>query len=139
MIHLKHEHQEFVTSYKHPAGDRVHPSPESPRGAFVATVKENRHLCTDHFRLILSLRGFPKNSPGQVHPTSIAAILTAGDDTATESGRTYQVSTGQSPILARRPPQTPRSRLCRAHGAIFAAPFPLPTAGHGPMDTPKST
>ncbi|HEY4328533.1 MAG TPA: dihydroorotate dehydrogenase electron transfer subunit [Phycisphaerae bacterium] len=51
--------------YQHPAGERVRPLAGSPRGAFVATVKENRHLCTDHFRLILSLRGFPRNVPGQ--------------------------------------------------------------------------
>ncbi|HVT81398.1 MAG TPA: dihydroorotate dehydrogenase electron transfer subunit [Phycisphaerae bacterium] len=45
--------------------DRVKPLPGSPRGSFAATVRENRHLCTDHYRLILSLERFPASSPGQ--------------------------------------------------------------------------
>ncbi len=45
--------------------DRIRPAPESPRGSFAATVHENRHLCTDHFRLILSLPRFPASHPGQ--------------------------------------------------------------------------
>jgi len=47
------------------AGERIRPTAGSPRGAFVATVKENRRLCTDHFRLILHLPRFPQSVPGQ--------------------------------------------------------------------------
>ncbi len=43
------------------------PTPPSarPRGTFLATVKENRRLCTDHYRLVLSLSRFPASVPGQ--------------------------------------------------------------------------
>jgi dihydroorotate dehydrogenase electron transfer subunit len=45
--------------------ERLKPSRESPRGAFVATVKENRALCTAHYRLTLALPHFPPSAPGQ--------------------------------------------------------------------------
>ncbi len=41
------------------------PTPRT-RGTFTATVKENRRLCTDHYRLILSLHRFPRSAPRQV-------------------------------------------------------------------------
>jgi dihydroorotate dehydrogenase electron transfer subunit len=45
--------------------DRVQPLPESPRGSHVATVKENKRLCTDHYRLTLSLPKFHPSDAGQ--------------------------------------------------------------------------
>ncbi len=40
--------------------------PEDPnRGMFVATVNENRRLCTDHYLIVMSLYGFPQSDPGQ--------------------------------------------------------------------------
>ena len=41
--------------------------PEVPktRGTYVATVNENRRVCTDHYLLTLSLYGFPMSNPGQ--------------------------------------------------------------------------
>ncbi len=45
--------------------DRLHPSAASPRGAHVATVAENRWLCTDHYRLILNVPRFRASVPGQ--------------------------------------------------------------------------
>ena len=47
------------------SAERIRPADDSPRGAFGAVVKENRKLCTDHFRLILSLGHFPASVPGQ--------------------------------------------------------------------------
>ncbi len=47
------------------ADPRVKPTPASPRGRFIATVKENIRLCTDHYRLVLSLPRFPRSIPGQ--------------------------------------------------------------------------
>jgi dihydroorotate dehydrogenase electron transfer subunit len=54
-----------MTTHSYGPADRIHPSPDSPRGSFAATVLENRRLCTDHFRLILSLPRFPASQPGQ--------------------------------------------------------------------------
>ena len=48
-----------------PAHDRLRPSPTSPRGPFVGTVKENRCICTDHYRLVMHLPYFPPSVPGQ--------------------------------------------------------------------------
>jgi dihydroorotate dehydrogenase electron transfer subunit len=45
--------------------DRIRPTLESPRGSYVAIVKQNRRLCTDHYRLVLSLPHFPPSVPGQ--------------------------------------------------------------------------
>ncbi len=45
--------------------ERIAPGAQSPRGAYAATVKENRRLCTDHFRLVLHLPRFPASVPGQ--------------------------------------------------------------------------
>ncbi len=45
--------------------DRIMPMAASPRGSFEFTVKENRKLCTDHFRLILSTPHFRPSVPGQ--------------------------------------------------------------------------
>src|SRR5262245_56187711 len=47
------------------AGNRLCPSTESPRGSYVAMVKENRRICTDHYRLVLHLPSFPRSAPGQ--------------------------------------------------------------------------
>jgi dihydroorotate dehydrogenase electron transfer subunit len=41
------------------------PTPARTRGTYIATVKENRRLCTDHYLLVLSLHRFPRSSPGQ--------------------------------------------------------------------------
>lgn len=35
------------------------------RGIFLATVRANKPLCRDHFRLVLHLPGFPPTAPGQ--------------------------------------------------------------------------
>ncbi len=45
--------------------NRIRPGANSPRGRFVATVKENIRICTDHYRLVLSLPRFPRSVPGQ--------------------------------------------------------------------------
>lgn len=45
--------------------ERVRPMPNSPRGGFVALVKENVRVCTDHYRLVLTLGRFPKSFAGQ--------------------------------------------------------------------------
>jgi dihydroorotate dehydrogenase electron transfer subunit len=45
--------------------DRVRPGPASPRGNFEGTVKENKLLCTDHYKLVLSLPRFRRSQPGQ--------------------------------------------------------------------------
>src|SRR3954463_16687049 len=47
------------------ASERLHPTAGSPRGTFVGRVVENRHLCTDHYRLILRVENFPPSTPGQ--------------------------------------------------------------------------
>jgi dihydroorotate dehydrogenase electron transfer subunit len=47
------------------ANDRIHPTVASPRGSYRAIVKTNRRLCTDHYRLTLSLARFPMSTPGQ--------------------------------------------------------------------------
>src|SRR4051812_35628321 len=48
-----------------PLRERFHPMANSPRGTHAAVVRENRPLCTDHYRLILSVRKFPRSTPGQ--------------------------------------------------------------------------
>ena len=48
-----------------PLPERFRPLPGSPRGAFKAKVRDNRALCTDHYRLILSVARFPRSVPGQ--------------------------------------------------------------------------
>ena len=35
------------------------------RGIFRGVVVENRVLCTDHYRLVLGVAGFPGSEPGQ--------------------------------------------------------------------------
>jgi dihydroorotate dehydrogenase electron transfer subunit len=45
--------------------DRIRPQADRPRGTYLATVKENVQLCTDHYRLVLMLKGFPNSAPGQ--------------------------------------------------------------------------
>ena len=41
------------------------PAPAAARNQFVASVAENRQLCTEHYRLVLKLPDFPATQPGQ--------------------------------------------------------------------------
>jgi dihydroorotate dehydrogenase electron transfer subunit len=56
-----------VVTVRTPAGmmsDMKH-STTSPRGLFPADVLSNERLCTDHYRLVLRVAGFPASQPGQ--------------------------------------------------------------------------
>ena len=50
----------------HTASDSLSaPASKNPRGSFIATIKENRRLCTDHYLLIMCIPRFPRSFPGQ--------------------------------------------------------------------------
>src|SRR4051794_34301339 len=79
--------------------DRIQPTPQSPRGAYVATVTANRALCTAHYRLTLALPYFPRNEPGQFVQLDCRDPHAAPDHSPTEPRVLTWPPEGQRPAL----------------------------------------
>src|ERR1700744_5588732 len=56
----------YMTAFQTNTPSETPAAAEDPnRGMYVATVNENRRLCTDHYLIVMSLYGFPQSNPGQ--------------------------------------------------------------------------